>query len=171
MIEKEFKFEIKNIEEVIGKIGGARPEIFYCRDEIYGTKLGYQEGKIRKRMIISPKGIEISFEKTKLLETRNNINRSKEEEIKEIPKGYQRESSYDKIRFYFRRPKYRISVDIYFFGMFCEIEGEERIIRKVAERLGFKLKDNLKDNVDRLYCQWAKKNKRRELFHWGFGKL
>ena len=137
---------------------------FYCRDEIYGTKLGYHLPKIRKRTIVSPKGIEVIYERTKLLKTKNDFNLSREKEIKKIPIGYKCESSYDKVRFYFKRPKYKICVDIYAFGIFCEIEGEIRTIRKVARQLGFDPKKSLKDNIDKLYCLWAKKIKEKNVF-------
>jgi hypothetical protein len=48
---------------------------------------------------------------------------------------------------------------------------KKKNIKKVAKNLGFNLKKSLKDSIDKLYCQWLKKDKRKELLHWGFGKL
>jgi len=113
----------------------------------------------------------VSYEGTKILKTRGSIKYIKEVAIKDIPKGFVCENSYDKIRFLFKRPDYEVTIDIYAFGKFCEIEGEENKTRQVAKKLGFDPKDSLKENIDLLYCKWAKKNKRKELYHWGFGRL
>ncbi|MDP2820583.1 MAG: hypothetical protein Q8O39_00015 [bacterium] len=171
MIETEIKFKINNIDEIIEKIKGVRPDIFYCKDEIYGKGINYKTTKIRKRTIISQKGISISYEQTKLLKPKNNTTQTKEIKLTKIPKNYKCENSYDKIRYFFKRLNYSITIDIYFFGMFCEIEGKEEKIKQVAERLGFQIKDSFKDNIDLLYVKWASSQKRKELFHWGFGKF
>ncbi|MFA4999602.1 MAG: hypothetical protein WC519_02675 [Parcubacteria group bacterium] len=170
MIEKEFKFKIDNVKELFKKIDGVRPEIFYCKDEIFGKGLGYEKEKIRKRTIISQKGTKINYEGTKLLKVKN-VNRVRENTLSKIPVGFALECSYDKVRFLFKREKYEITIDIYAFGIFCEIEGEEKTIKRIAKKLGFKIEDNIQTNIDSLYCEWAKKNKRKELYHWGFGRL
>ena len=171
MIEKELKFKVDNVEELVKKIGGVRPEIFYCKDEIFGRGLGYNKEKIRKRTIISQKGIKVIYEGTKILKAKNKISRTKEKKLTRIPADFVCENSYDKVRFLFKRPNYEITIDIYAFGIFCEIEGEEKLIKSVAKKLGFNLKDSIEANIDALYCKWAKKNRRKELYHWGFGKL
>lgn len=171
MIEKELKFKIDDLEGLVKKIGGVRPEIFYCKDEIFGRGLGYSKEKIRKRTIISQKGIKTSYQGTKILKAKNKISRTKEKNLVKIPAGFVCQNSYDKVRFLFKRLNYEITIDIYAFGIFCEIEGQEKVIKQVAKKLGFNLKNNIKINIDALYCEWARKNKRKELYHWGFGKL
>lgn len=171
MIEKELKFKIDNIEKLVKKISGVRPEIFYCKDEIFGRGLGYDKEKIRKRMIISQKGINTSYEGTKILKAKNKISHIREKKLNKISADFVCENSYDKVRFLFKRLNYKITIDVYVFGIFCEIEGEEKKIKQIAKKLGFELKDSIEINIDALYCKWAKENKREELYHWGFGKL
>ena len=168
MIEKELKFKVQNLEDLFKKLKGAKAKIFYCKDEIFGKKnINY---RIRKRTIINNKNISILYEKTTPIKN-SGLKTVKEEKVDIIPKDFSCGCSYEKIRYVYKRNNCDVTIDIYPIGIFCEIEGEENKIKKLAKYLGFNLKDNIRENVDTLYCQWAKKEKRKELIHWGFGKL
>jgi hypothetical protein len=42
------------------------------------------------------------------------------------------------VKFLFKREKYEITIDIYAFGIFCEIEGEEKTIKESLKNLDSK---------------------------------
>jgi len=173
-VETELKFQVKDVIDLLNRIDGPKPKIFYVKDKVYGRK--GTNWKVRKRTCFTDKTEVLEqFEKT--IPLKANIKKVLEEEIKEIPEGFECENSYEKIRFLFKRSGYDIAVDFYPIGIFCEIEGPEKVISDVAERLGFELCDNIKENVDTLYCRWAERNfskasnRKQPLLHWGFGKL
>ena len=155
MIERELKF--KTDINISNKLG-THDKINYTKDEIYGNGID----KIRKRITLD----KVEYQKT--IPMRGDVKTIIEKDLNGIPSDYKLENSYDKVRItYFK--DCIITIDIYFFGVFLEIEGDN--IEKVAEELGFDLKDNIVENIDTLYCKWSKENRREELMHWGFGKL
>lgn len=162
-IEIELKFRVEDPIKLIKKINGPKPKVFYVKDEIFGNKnINY---KIRKRTYIDEKGI-ISEEFEKTIPIKSRIKKVEEEIVSKVPKDFTCENSYDKIRYQFKRKDTKIMLDFYTIGIFLEIEGEEKPIKKEAEKLGFKLLNNLSINIDTIYCTENK----NPLLHWGFGK-
>ena len=161
-IETELKFKVKEPLKLLEKIDGVRPKVLYIQDSIYN------KGKDRLRVRKTFKGgfIDTDIEKTTRLE--GDVKKVIEEKIKRIPKGYKLRNSYDKIRYAFKRNGYEIAVDFYSIGVFCEIEGNEIIIKKVAKELG--LKNNIKDDIDSIYCKMCEELGFSPRLHWGFGK-
>ena len=164
-IEIEYKFKLESPVELFVKIEGD-PKITYIKDEIYGTGLGVPP-KVRKRTIVDEQGIvSVNYEKTQ--EQKGKIKTVQEEDVKGIPKNFKIENSYEKIRYLYDKESYDIAIDFYSIGIYCEIEGPERIITRVAKELGLDVSKTLTDNIDSLY----RKNKNyNNLYHWGFGKL
>ncbi len=169
-IETEYKFRIKNKDTFFKKI-----EKFYIKnaylescnfviDEIYGKKRNRY--KVRKRTYYDLFHFAINTE----IERTKNINGfSKEEKaLEEIPKGFKLENSYNKVRNVFSADGCSISIDFYIIGVFCEIEGELKDIKKVAKKLGFNPKDNIKEGIDEIFCKEMKKKNAVPPVHWGF---
>lgn len=163
MIEIEYKFIVPDPLSLMEKLGGRKPEIAYVKDEVFGLK---KLPKVRKRTTVHSNRTVVNFERiTPILD--KNTNKKLEETIVSIPEGYVCENSYDKIRYIYARGDCVITIDFYCFGVFCEIEGDEKVIREVAKQLGFNVKDNLTKNIDTLFCDWYGKN---PPLHWGFKK-
>lgn len=161
-IEIEYKFKVENPIELFKIINGVKPKILYIQDFIYGKN---DSLKIRKRVVFDGTRVEEIYQRTTLID--GEIKKIIEEDLKELPEGYVLENSYDKIRYNYKRQGYEIMVDFYTIGVFCEIEGGEKEIKKIAKELGFKLKDNIKENVDTIYC----KNTDTPKMNWGFATL
>lgn len=168
-IEIELKFRVFDPIALFRKIGGAKPQILYIKDKVYGTGYGIPP-KIRERTIFDQDGVvRVNYEKTRGFNGR--IKKVLEEKVTKIPDGFNCENSYEKIRYFFDRCDYKVMVDFYPIGVFCEIEGNEKKIKEVAVKLGFDLKDNISRNIDTIYREEAKLRGQNDLFHWGFGKI
>jgi len=165
-LEIELKFPVVNPSALMTKIDGRKPEIMYIKDEVFNKG---KMPKVRKRTINYSNRVEVSFERTTPIQG-GVMKKVVEEKITSLPKGYVCKNSYDKIRYAYVRGDCVITIDFYCFGVFCEIEGNEKVIKEVAKRLGFKLKDNITKNVDALFCDWCKKRKIIPPLHWGFSK-
>ncbi|MHA1329994.1 MAG: hypothetical protein ACTSR2_02845 [Candidatus Hodarchaeales archaeon] len=166
-VEIELKFKVDNLEKVLEKLKGVKPRIFYVKDTIFGKK-GF-EYKIRKRIVVSEKGVEVGFEKTKPL--KGKIKKVIEEDIKTIERGFKEENSYEKVRFLFKRNGCEVAIDFYPIGIYCEIEGTEKRIKNLAKRLGFDIEKNITKNIDAVYCEYCKRRRRNPRLSWGFGRI
>lgn len=162
-VEIELKYKITDVVGLLSRIDGPKQETLYIKDEIYGSDK--VDWKIRKRTIFNWYQTREEYEKTTPLKSKK-VKKVLEEKVEKIPKGFKCENSYDKIRFYFKRNSYEIAVDFYSVGVFCEIEGPERLIRQVARKLN--LSNNIKENVDTFYREYCQKEKIEEKDHWGF---
>ncbi len=171
-LEIELKFKVKNISTLFQKLKNLNPRVLYIKDEIFGTgEMRKNPVKIRKRTIYKENG-EIKIEINRTTPIKDKVKKIIEQEVKRIPKKYICESSYEKIRYFYKLPhSVEVVIDFYPIGIFCEIEGELKYIKKTAKILGFSMKENIKKNIDILYVDWGKKNKKKFLFHWGFGRL
>jgi len=161
-IETELKFRVDDVIKLFKKLQGVKPKIYYIKDEIFNCG----NERLRKRTIVVNCLATIEYQLTKDI-TRNGVKRIIEKNIKRIPKGFVIKNSYEKIRYLFERDNCLISIDFYPIGIFCEIEGKEKDIKRMAKRLGFRLKDSLSQNIDAIYCSMTKKARS----HWGFGKI
>ena len=168
-IEIEYKFKIDDPIALFQKIEGAPPEVLYIKDEIYGPGIGIPP-KVRKRRIYRADGTtEVQYEQT--TEMDGDIKTVLEEEVASIPDEFGLENSYEKIRYYFDRGRYEIMVDFYPIGIFCEIEGPERVIEPIAKELGFDTSRTINDNIAVYYRDKRKAEGLGDWYHWGFGKM
>jgi len=162
-IEIELKFKVKDPLELFKRIDGVRPKALYIQDSIYNKG----KERVRVRTTFSNGFITKEIEKTTRL--KGDVKKVIEEQIKRIPKGYKLRNSYEKIRYAFKRNGYEIAVDFYPIGVFCEIEGNEKLIKKVAKDLG--LKGNITENIDSIYCEMCYEYEIKPKANWGFGRL
>jgi adenylate cyclase class IV len=80
------------------------------------------------------------------------------------------ENSYEKTRVIFAGPHdTEITLDIYPYGAWIEIEGSSSLIHEVAKRLGFNQKDYIETGADDLYLAWIKKHNLPEMWDVRFG--
>lgn len=181
-VEQEIKLEVKDVSTMLSKIRSiakyARTE--YVRDVIYGRE--EDKKKIRMR-------IEDNFESS-LVEVTYKYKVGAEEGIKKeieetlyegnscddalrtisLQGNFAEENSYEKMRVLFVDAQdTQITLDVYPYGVWVEIEGEPDQIHDVAKRLGFMKKDYIESSADDLYLNWIKKHALPEMWDVRFG--
>ncbi len=182
-IEKEIKFIIKDLFKILQKINtfAVYKKTIFIRDIFYGLK--EKREKIRLRIINENNYsmVEVS-EKKRIKNDKNNIVyeeektifsgkdlNSAEKRIKKINKKYRIENSYEKIRLTYEHNSAEIDIDIYPFGVVLEIEGDNKSILEIADKLELKKEDAVTKNADDIYLSWNESKGLKELWHVRFG--
>ncbi len=62
-------------------------------------------------------------------------------------------TSYERYRTYFNKNDIEVMIDEFPYGVFIEIEGDEKNIIKISTNLDFEMKDNLTDSCDTIYTK------------------
>lgn len=170
-IEIETKFFIKDVSLTLDKLAHKAQlnNIEYIRDTIYNL----DDARLRLRVINSfeDKKIEAMFkhrveggeglkvELEELVYKGNNL----DEALKKIKTlgNFIKFNSYEKIRLNYEisSPKSHLSLDLYPYGAWLEIEGSEDSVWENTKKLGFKKDDAIEKNADELYEEWCQKNK------------
>ena len=179
--EKELKFQVVDILETLRQIRKVAEykKTLFIRDTIWGDK---SKKKIRLREVDTCDAYTVEASLKYELGVKKGCIRASHEEtlyrggslreaIKTI-KGcgnWRPENSYEKVRHLFTNGRVEIAVDIYPFGVFVELEGEEREILATAKRLGLERKQALTKNADECYLEWVQKMGLKELWHVRFG--
>jgi len=179
--EKEVKIKIDNISNLLKKIRSIAGYVHteYIRDIIYGAK--GESKKIRLR-------IEDNLEHQSLEATHKYkiaVEEGVKKEIEEIVyKGnsfedavkminlrgdFKEENSYEKVRILYEINDTKLTIDIYPFGSWLEIEGEINDIHAIAKKLGYTQKDYIDQGADELYLDWIKKHSLPEMWDVRFG--
>jgi len=179
--EEEIKLFVSNIATALEKIRrvGKYVRTEYIRDTIYGES--GKDKKIRLR-------IEDNFEYVAVnatIKTRDSVQNGIKREIEEtVYKGpsaeeaistikmlgdFKEENSYEKIRVIFIAETAEITVDIYPFGCWIEIEDEPEKIHRIAQTIGFSKKDYVSAGADDLYLEWIKSHGLPEQWDVRFG--
>ena len=178
-IEKEIKFKILKTEDILEKLKNlAKFEgVSYIRDTIFGGDVE----KLRLRIKNGFDACSVEVVKKYKIKSENNIVTSVEETVFEgnsIDKAlsaireqgkYIEENSYEKIRISFSKGGSLITLDIYPFGSYMEIEGEEDKISLVMESLELNRKDSTDENADECYLSWIRENNLKEQWDVRFG--
>ncbi|MCX7928397.1 MAG: hypothetical protein N2558_01785 [Patescibacteria group bacterium] len=139
----------------------------YILDTIYGSE--NQKEKIRYRIsnTFSQRLIEVTSKNKVENENKNSKIKTEIEEI--LYKGddenhaisaisekgnYKKENSYEKIRInYFYKNNLKISLDIYPFGAYLEIEGDPADFQEVVDLLGMSVQNSTTSNADQCYLK------------------
>lgn len=181
-LEEEIKLPVQDIPAMLSKIRTIAKYVRteYLRDVIYGVR--GDKKKIRLR-------IQDNFE-FRLVDATHKYRMTVEEGIKKeieetLYKGnscedalkiissqgeFVEENSYEKTRVIFSGPHdTEITLDIYPYGAWIEIEGESSKIHEIAKRLGFAQKDYIEAGADDLYLAWIKKHNLPEMWDVRFG--
>ena len=180
-IEKEVKFQVNDIAQSLSDIRRIAKfsKAEYIRDIVYGEKENNK--KIRLRITDTFKNVLLNAMYKYKIGSANGI----KSEIEEIiyngsdmnealeairRKGeFKKENSYEKIRVVYGTQNVEITLDIYPYGAWIEIEGDPKNIWEIAEKLGYSRKDAITQNADELYVEWNKKSGLKELWHVRFG--
>lgn len=180
-VEEEIKIQVSDISSMLNKIRkiAKYSRTLYIRDIIYGTE---DKKKIRLR-------IQDNFEFQSLnaiYKYKVSIQDGIKKEIEEIIyKGnskdealamislqgtFKEENSYEKTRHIFLDENHtEITIDIYPYGCWMEIEGKPQDIHKAAASLGCTPKDYITSGADDLYLEWIKRHNLPEMWDVRFG--
>ncbi len=181
-LEEEIKLSVQDISGALAKIRSIAKYVQteYLRDVIYGVP--DEKKKIRLR-------IQDDFER-QLVDVTHKYRIAVEEGVKKeieetLYKGtscedalsvissqgeFVEENSYEKMRIIFTGPHdTEITLDIYPYGAWIEVEGESSNIHNVAKQLGFTQKDYIESGADDLYLEWIKKRNLPEMWDVRFG--
>lgn len=172
MVEIEFKFQIKaqDIKKFIKRLkqlGGIVIKKRTCEKTIMYDNpqqiMQKTDGRIRLR--ISGKKCEFSYKKPL---TRKGIKKEIEYEV-EVSNFHIVEkilsmmkftpvTSYERYRttLQSKDKDIKVTIDEYPFANFVEIEGAEKKINELIQKLPFSFKDNLTESCDTLFQQWRK---------------
>lgn len=180
-IEVETKFLIDDISATLGKLANAAcyKGCEYIRDTIYN--LDDARLRLRVKNSFEKKEIEAMFKhrvggsdslKIEIEELVYKGDKLEEamKKIKSLGK-FVEYNSYEKIRLNYEisEPHSHVTLDIYPYGAWLEIEGNEIAIWKNAEKLDFKKEKSTGKNADELYEEWCRKNKVDILWDIRFG--
>ncbi|MCS7092297.1 MAG: hypothetical protein NZM26_03025 [Patescibacteria group bacterium] len=184
-IEQELRFEVDDIDDALQKLNSFATfqGVEYILDTIYGSE--NQKEKIRYRIsnTFSQRLIEVTSKNKVENENKNSKIKTEIEEI--LYKGddenhaisainekgnYKKENSYEKIRInYSYKNNLKISLDIYPFGAYLEIEGDPADFQEVVGLLGMSVENSTTSNADQCYLKWNSKMNLKELWHVRFG--
>jgi len=182
-IEKEVKFEVLDINSTIEKIlkVAKHSDTRYIRDIIYGAIDHKSKVRIRIENNFKKVSVEAIFKYKAKCEDDDCLKIEVEEEIYhgdslkdaliEIKKHgkFKEENSYEKTRIIYVTKKAEITLDIYPYGVWIEIEAEPKEIWELARKLGFSKKQAISKNADELYLDWNKKVGLKEMWDVRFG--
>lgn len=179
-MELEAKFLISDIHSLLTKIRkfATFKNVEYIKDTIWGAE---GKHKIRHRIYDSFESPNIEVMYKYKVEDKDGIKTEVEETlytgtnnddaVGAIKKqgDYAEENSYEKVRTNYIYDGVILSVDVYPFGTYLEIEGSESAIWKAAKLLDLKKDDSITKNADECYLSWNEEMKLKELWHVRFG--
>ena len=181
-LEEEIKLPVRDIAETLGEIRKIAKHVttYYIRDVIYGA--GKDEKKLRLRIEDDFSFQMINATRKYKVAIKDNIKKEIEEtvyngndyvdavEAIRIQGEFKEENSYEKIRIKFlTKEGTEITLDVYPFDNWLEIEGQPEHIHKAAKALGYTKKDYVNDTADDIYLQWTGKHNIKEQWDVRFG--
>jgi hypothetical protein len=180
--EEEVKIKIDNIPTTIRKLRSIAKYIRteYIKDIIFGNSDDKKKIRLRIEDNLECQTINVTYKykvsidgdiKKEIEETLYRGN-SFEDAVKMIGMqgNFKEENSYEKTRMLFLDDhETEITLDIYPFGVWLEIEGEVVHINNIASKLGFASKDYITIGADDLYLEWIKKHNLPEQWEVKFG--
>lgn len=179
-IAKETKFNVSDIAECLQTLRSHTYflEMGYVKDEFWtdGDNI-----RIRLRVQDTFSGRHLSVSKKYRLSQEQHVRtevseslydgNSMQEALKVIAKqgNYRLKNSFEKISISYKNDHCSLQLNIYPFGAYLEISGEEAEIWKTASLLGFHRTDSVAKNADESYLEWNKNTGLDDLFHITFG--
>jgi len=180
-VEIETKFLINDISLILGKLAETAyyKGCQYVRDTIYNlgdarlrlrVKNNFEKKEIEamlKHRVSGKEGLKVEVEE--LIYKGGELKKAMEK-IKSLGE-FVEYNSYEKIRLNYEmfHPNSHLTLDIYPYGVWLEIEADENAIWKNAEKLGLKKEEAIAKNADELYEDWCRKNKVNILWDVRFG--
>ncbi len=167
--EIELKFEIKDYNKIAKQIleFAKFKKSAYEKTIMYDNKeksLFKEDARLRLRIIKDLKSedeiCEISHKKPKTregikIEDESETKVSSYQQMEEILEklGFNRVSSYERIRDTFEANSCKITIDSFPFGDYIEVEGDLAEIKKIAGKLGLKMENNITKSCDDIYAE------------------
>ncbi len=180
--EQEIKIEIKDISSFLMKVRkiAKYKKTEYIRDVIYGSE--EEKKKIRLRIVDNFEYQSIDTTHKYKVDIEEGVRKEIEEiiykgsSVKDAISSiksrgdFKEENSYEKTRILFiDDTDTEITVDIYPFGVWCEIEGQICNIHDVVKKLGYSKDDYCIEGADDLYLTWNKNKNLKEMWDVRFG--
>ena len=175
-VENEVKFLAKDIVSTLVNIRKvatfSRTE--YIRDVIFGSTSDKKKIRLRVQDNFENSSLEVMYKykitgdgniKTEIEETIYSGGRM-EDALRAIAHhgDFKEENSYEKIRAIYLGDDVEITLDVYPYGVWVEIEGDPEKIWVVASKIGYKKNSGITQNADELFLEWVKKHGLKE--HW-----
>jgi adenylate cyclase class IV len=165
-VEKEAKFAVTDIAAVLPKLRAqcvySRTE--YIKDVIWGSADDTRKIRLRVTDAFGARRVEairkyrVQGEAGLKTEVEEFVyaGESREDAVAAIQNqgAYKEENSYEKIRVVYACGEAEVTLDIYPFGAWIEIEGIPAKIWDVAEKLGYKKDQAVDSGADDLYVAW-----------------
>lgn len=180
--QTEMRFTIKNVSQFLDDlkgVGGKHIGTLYVADSFWGYK---SLKKLRLRKIVHDNKTTYESSSKYRLSSEEHIRTivndvlysgdSEENAISAIKISdvkYKKENSYEKVRFVYQMSDVVVYVDIYPFGALTKVIGEKTTVRKAAQKLGFKLTQDVRVHADDVYLEWRKRMNLPELWEVTFG--
>jgi len=184
--EEEVKLPVESISDILNKIRtvGKYSRTEYIRDVVYGDKSSKEAKKIRLRISDNLEYSLVEATRKYRITEDSDVKREVEETIYkgssedealsmiELQGEFAEENSYEKTRMYFNADGgAEITLDIYPFGAWVEVEGSEEKVKHIASKLGYSKKEFILDSADDLYLEWKKKHNLPEQWDVRFGLI
>lgn len=179
-IVKETKFRVSDTASCLQNLRAHAQfvDISYVKDEFWknGDKprirlriqdsFGSQHVEVSKKYRLSQE----QHVRTEVIESLYNGSSMREALNTIAQQGdYRAKNSYEKISISYRGNSCSLQLNIYPFGAFVEISGDEASIWKTAALLGFSRADSIAKNADESYLEWNHGTGLKELLHITFG--
>lgn len=180
-IEKEVKFPVMDVSTVLSHLRSITKYsgTSYIRDIIFGTEGSEKRLRLRIEDDTDRCQVEVSF-KNKIA-TEDGVKVELEELIYRgdsveaarraiaAQGAFTEQNSYEKMRMHFAADGAELTLDLYPYGVWLEIEAEPDLIWPLAKKLGFKKEDAIDANADELFLTWCKKHTFKEYWDVRFG--
>jgi adenylate cyclase class IV len=180
-IEKEAKFLVTDMAatlsdlRTVAKYSGTS----YIRDIIFGMEGVEKRLRLRieddigrcrvevifKNKIATEDGIKVELEE--LMYRGDSVDAARRVIAEQGP--FEEQNSYEKMRVRFVADGAELTLDMYPYGVWLEIEAEADLIWSLAKRLGYKKVDAIDSNADELFLAWCKTHAFKEYWDVRFG--
>lgn len=179
-VNRETKFKITNIGECLDRLRqkGTFKGTSYVHDEFWVCK-DKPRIRLRRTNTFTNNAIEVSlkYRLSKEQHIRTEVAESlyrgdsedKASQVIAVQGKYEPKNSYEKVTAVYEINNCCASLNLYPFGAYLEISGEELLIWKVAEMLSLQKDEAIGTNTDETYLNWNKKIGLSELLHIKFG--
>lgn len=180
-VEKEVKFLVTDISTMLTTLRSVAKHsgTSYIRDTIFGRDGEPKRLRLRieddlercrvealfKNKISTEDGIKVELEE--LVYRGDSVNEARQAIAKQGP--FKEQNSYEKMRVHFAAEGAELTLDMYPYGVWLEIEAEPDLIWSLAKKLGYSKEDAIDSNADELFLGWCKNHSFKEYWDVRFG--
>ena len=180
-IEKEAKFLVTDMTTALSDLRSVArySGTSYIRDIIFGTEGVEKRLRLRieddmkrchvevifKNKIATEDGIKVELEE--LIYCGDSVDEARRAIADQG--SFKEQNSYEKMRVHFAADGAELTLDVYPYGVWLEIEAETDLIWSLAKKLGYKKGDAIDSNADELFLAWCKTHAFKEYWDVRFG--